>query len=1681
MAWRSDQSGGPQKRGGWSGAQRSRDQPRHRWQDTGSSTTSNKPRSRQRQGRWIVASLAAAGLLSTLVYLLLVSPERTPMVVVAATDYTLPLPLNPWAHEDHLAIAKLHKKNLTVYDVSASWSTEGSAKANIVPADVLSNQKGDHEPVIVYISAHGIVDGNNQPCLLPRGASISDSSSWIRVKDILEKLKPTEPDTPGRLLVLDCNRIRMNWGLGVIYNSFAERVQQVAESYSAENLAVIISAGPGQTNWAAADLSGSVFGRCLQLGLAGAADESDGDGDSDGEVSLRELAGYLAREVDAWSRFNRGEPQEPLLIPAEADDFRLTWVVSGGVLEKLKEEFQNQQAPKPTVSTEELGSVWKELSQLREHDLIRYDPIACRDLEHELLQLDELSHGGLAYADQAKREFDRLKDKISAALQRARSAQESRAVADHSGIVTPAKWARIPSAAFTLPVSEYFGARSTDETKQIQSLWTKLIESSDQQNTSTIIDHSGVKATAKDLAETQFLTALRDQQVASLWRRRPANLRNVLLQRSTAEELAVPRRGNGMPGDERAHYHARTMADKADAARRLAEDALFVGENNAPEHYTVLAERAGELYDQTRDVMEEAAAAFVAHDTALAETPYVAAWMCSPLATEYPERTSAVRQIVQLIRDTRNLGEVLNRHEYPNDQNGAPSSDLQAYRDPANEVQTSLKTLHESLQKESERLSKNDAQGTSGWRAIEALLQVPLIPGEIRSKLLGNRNKVSGDLYRQYFESDTPHPPDKEESDGGYLDSLAAWNPHPFVEIMRSAGLSGDIASIGDADAERIHWCESVGAQMRSRLAELPASSTANSAGEIPVEDAVLVERNHLCIAERQLRAAAAVDSGSAEATGDPITELRRFDLQQLLIWHSRRAMDDFWGGVANAAGEESFFARAASSYLQAAVGLGGRNPPLAVRDQIESKRQLLTERLEAKYNPLEITATARPLIEPAGTIAVSLSVAPNPRGGQYAQGMAALHIRGGKQRVADLAFVRSSADAKSFVEMPAGDGKPQQFEATIPEAAISSPLMEAVAFFRGRTDVSREIPVPAIKGVVIDYEPHRYENQQITLSGDRLQRSSIVFILDCSDSMEELSRVQDARQAGNMVQRMLLAKSALNTMLQEIADRNRNGEGIRVGVRFMGHRLAWSVRENPPPDWKSTLMRQTGYAREIPDNVPPSQDVEVVHHLGEFDFTVAGQVRRTLETVKPWGQTPLFYALSEALADFDKEPPNTEKSIIAITDGQDYQFDPPNADLRAPSYTSQDELLGAWERRKIPIHILAFDIPKNQIQVARTEYGRVAEVTNGSFAEASSGGDLLNRLRLRLEVDGYIVRDSQQQPVNLVRNREVVPARLNSAVVVPQDRRLPQEFTVHFRAVQPKRVLLEGGEAIELRVSQNGPSQDIVAEPYNRLVADWANLVRGVGGSQTNHIVRVHRPVRRDGSVRFPVSLQVDPSVSHFTQRPVETWIEVTPLTGSTAAGEPYVFYDRNLEPDTPVPVLMWNAQNWPAQADRARVKYWCKYDATDPVQTISWRDVRNSPADYGAFQAVRGMPGVELSIESNVESDGSYKIYIAEKHSSESTGIDSIRIQLDTGGEIAPIRVSHRFDSKNQIAMHSYYFSPEDGDRIDRSELCTIKIAAAKDVKENALQLPEGMPLEVEIDDSGELFSPRATANGQ
>ena len=373
-----------------------------------------------------------------------------------------------------IALKALENKNLwPVSDISDKWNKQPTAAAlqELLDEEIGRSEKSE-EPLIVHISMHGVVNDDNKPCLLPPGPLAVDAKSWIPVEDVLKHISDAVGDQRKALVILDCHRIRANWQLGIVYNTFTERLQQLLGSNPFPDVAVLCSAGPGQMNWSSADLNGSSFGRYLQLGLAGEANNAEG-ADGNSSVSLHELVAYLQREVNAWSESNRGEPQLPTLIPAGAADFHLTWNVRGyGTLTGYVTELREQKRSEPTIPPADIEALWSQLDELRSLDsnsdetadlsklqplgLVRTDPLFCRDLELGVLRVEALSRGGLAYKQLAGDQFTRLKAKLSDAVKQKDRTADSRAVADHLGYGKVDEWARIRTACALLACGRIF-------------------------------------------------------------------------------------------------------------------------------------------------------------------------------------------------------------------------------------------------------------------------------------------------------------------------------------------------------------------------------------------------------------------------------------------------------------------------------------------------------------------------------------------------------------------------------------------------------------------------------------------------------------------------------------------------------------------------------------------------------------------------------------------------------------------------------------------------------------------------------------------------------------------------------------------------------------------------------------------------------------------------------------------------------------------------------------------------------------------------------------------------------------------------------------------------------------------------------------------------------------------------
>ena len=384
-----------------------------------------------------------------------------------------------------------------------------------------------------------------------------------------------------------------------------------------------------------------------------------------------------------------------------------------------------------------------------------------------------------------------------------------------------------------------------------------------------------------------------------------------------------------------------------------------------------------------------------------------------------------------------------------------------------------------------------------------------------------------------------------------------------------------------------------------------------SAANDLPGND-VIRDRQELSKAERALRASAAIGFGLGGMKSDPVFELRQFDLRQLLVSQGERAMEDFWGEVSQAGVEDPFFVRAAKHYFDAAQNLG--TPTSAVRLHLDKLQVRLAELEKSKRQPLQIRATTELVNEVRGDVAVGLAIA--AKSSNYPPGQAALYLRRESGQRLDFQFKNSTSAAGHYLSYPPPSAR-QSFMMAITGAPTDEPKVEAVSFFRGQEDLTSFI-LPTFEGLSIEYEPYVYDGQTITLFGDRPEQLSLVFILDSSSSMNEQTQVEALKAKTEM--RIELAKRNFASMLSDIVKRNRDGEGTRVGVRFYGHRLGW-IKDG------DELAQQTDYKGTIPDNLTPSEDVEIVQPLGRFDGGVANKVDELLNSLKPWGETPLYLA----------------------------------------------------------------------------------------------------------------------------------------------------------------------------------------------------------------------------------------------------------------------------------------------------------------------------------------------------------------------------------------------------------------------------------------------------------------------
>jgi hypothetical protein len=418
--------------------------------------------------------------------------------------------------------------------------------------------------------------------------------------------------------------------------------------------------------------------------------------------------------------------------------------------------------------------------------------------------------------------------------------------------------------------------------------------------------------------------------------------------------------------------------------------------------------------------------------------------------------------------------------------------------------------------------------------------------------------------------------------------------------------------------------------------------------------------------------------------------------------------------------------------------------------------------------------------------------------------------------------------------------------------------------------------------------------------------REDVLLVLDCSASME--SAVDRGDREGPST-RFEAAREALSALLEGLS----GDDQMRVGIWLIGHRVAWSRRD------PGRLLRQQDYSGGVPDDLRPAADVESILPLGRFDTAAWELVNRRLETVLPWGETPLYLALSRAVAELNREGKTSVRRIIAITDGLNYQFNP-----SAEVNVSLDRLKkSAWESR-IGVNVIGFGLAAADRERADQQYDELVTATGGRYVRVEESAALLATLRGLLQPSTFTVRDE--------RSRQEWSRPLGTPVALPLEQDAEHDISVRIPSQSSgmpadviARTTLMGDEAVDLVLDPvAGSARSAVFEGRSPQLVG----LRTSSGLTADLQLGVHVPKRSEHRIEFLFSLRSN--AGEVVPRPDQIWMEITPVHRKAsgvrveAAGPVHVFQDVTYLPQTPNPVFQVACQNWPDQGTDCWIEVW-------------------------------------------------------------------------------------------------------------------------------------------------------------
>lgn len=1612
----------PPKRPSWRGGAvaRPRDAKRSSWQEAPRTSAPGYERSNfWRRVRLVSVSLLALGLVAAVIWALLSAPSKVNLVALAVGDgYRFPLPPNGWIREDLARFAQLtttfritdQSARENDVETAADWAPAALARRLAAPLD---RDRGSRQAALLYLSAHGAVRmkaGQAEPCLIPPGlepAQVLEDERWVSVVELTKALA-AEPALRNRLtvLVLDVGKLGEPWPLGVFDSTFPGALAGEAKDLPQPpggRLWLLTSVDDAQTAWTSPTLGGSVFGYYTARALAGDADR---EGDGDRSVTAAELRDYLRRRVDAWAVTNRAARQTPrFVVPPDQENELATAALVD--VDPSPPTLAGSSAARRAESQAGLDAIWRDAQPLAAQAAC-YAPVQWQELLRRMLWAEQLSQAGAAYsaaATEAAGDNETLLARLKKLLPKPDAQPDSLAasrVAEPTA--TEAAWRRWEALALTTEPA---------------------LDGSLRQSVQAFASET---TTPRPAAERVFVSQLLRQLDSQTWGDEPL-VRAALAAVGRREQLAAEFPNGSsttVANDPRVTAWIAAPLAEHDQRLRAALDSLMVGAAGSREAASTGLREAGEQFTALSQRGRTAAEAYALCDEIWAEAPYTAAWHAQRLSPDANWRT----ELSALAQGVDQLAQLL----YERGPGAAPLDEIAAK---TRELRTRWTAFQAPLADEWQALQPQEREAAvearvqpEQLRRIGAALAAPQTPAAVRPKLRSEWLKLDARLQQAFAQA---KPADE-----------AIETPPPNADSMaRAAGELWRLPSSGAFDGSAADGTKFRQALLAMSRAEGPwrvgvrqADAALSASGDLP--QAVGDER--LGAAEREVRMLAAALPTAAD---DPVVG------RQMALRGADRAvraatwrMDDFWGPMAES--QPPFFADAAAARLQAArerlvssLRLGD-----AVIDRLLPGARLSALR-EVAEAPLVNLESSRIENAQGAVTPVSLEMRSRVEPSLGIAGDVALRVvvrEGEAWRPVDL-WLESQQD-QGDVGRAYPLASPVSDVLAVPTTAVTGHgIPQAEVWFRGFvTPHPLGTPSASQRAITIRYpEP---EPASVRVDGSLRKRAQVMFVLDCSRSME-------ATVPGRG-RRLIVAWDAIMKVVRELANRDQ----YDIGLRKYAHRYDFEhFFENGQERYRtSVVVDGRDPAKPRVQNAQlqqPATDSEVVLKMQRFG---RNDVRR-FEALKPEmgvGVTPLYFSISEALSDFPKS--DEPKFLVVLTDGADgvHRL---NSTGREPTASADlDKLASELEQSGVQLHVVGFAVEGEAERNKWDSFREWVAKHGGETYDAANPDQLSAALNKALGLNEFTVTD-------LADSQATFRGLLGDSTQIPladcrSDREWEAASEARSQAVKSDPFVVRGGEYLHLEIDDADERIDFrrFDERKDDVEVGPTPETDGWRLGCWRDLPRV-QPREEAGLATFFAWMQKeDPQREKavFSPRPQLAYVELTPYDNDKREprGDRYVFFDAPFVPRVEVPMLELGAPNWPSGCEMAKVEMWLRFD--DPPAALR-QSLQNLPAD-GRLRLEGSTPGLEgVSLRVRVDQeDGVGRVTIDERWSNPPEGFRPLAILV----EPAPSEVRHVYGDGNRTATHEFlYDRVQEGWRGDK-EIVVVPFAA---LRQSAIATPE------------------------